>query len=422
MSFNGPLFNFNQAKYRFVLISVTNSCNNSCAYCYLGCNKNLAKKEIKLGDVEIIITKYAEYLKKYPPEERFLTIMWHGGEPLLRGIPFFEKLMEIEDKISKKFSISINNGIETNGRLLNQNWCDFFMANDFFVGLSLDGPEFVQDIHRKTREGKSSFDETYKAIELLEKNKIDYSVISVITNQNYLYYKQMVDFFSKLKGLRYADFLPSYDPEGLIEYLSPENYAIFLTNTFDYWAESGNIAKLRIRFFDDIILKISGKVAGNTPIGCEIMGRCGEIQYVDEEGNLYPCCALPLNFKMQMTSLISGTLEKGILSKNYQNFQKDFNNLHKDCINCNFIKFCRGGCAARRFYHPGKEGDGRDYYCSARRKIIARIINFLEAIKMEKETGINTFVRGPKPKESQKEGIAEVLNTFAKERKILRAE
>lgn len=421
MSF-GSLFNFNEAKYRFVLISVSNSCNNACGYCYLGCNKNAAKKEIKLADVEIIITKYAEYLKKYPPEERFLTIILHGGEPLLRDISFFEEIVKIEHKISKKFSISINNGIETNGRLLDQAWCDFFRTNNFSVGLSLDGPKFVQDIHRKTKEGKSSFDETHNAIKLLEKNKVDYSIISVITNQNYLYHKQMIDFFSELKNLRYIDFLPCYNPDGLIEYLSPENYAGFLTNTFDYWIESGNITKLRIRFFDDLILKIYGKIAKNTPIGCEVMGRCGEIQYIDEEGNLYPCCTLPINSRTRMINLISGTLEKGIFSKNYQDFQKDFNNLHKDCINCNLLNLCRGGCAVRRFYHPGKESDGKDYYCSARRKIIAKIIDFLEVMKMEKEMGINTFVRGPKPKESQKEGIVEVLNTFTKDRKIVKAE
>ena len=315
------LFNFQNAKYRFVLISVTNNCNNACDYCYLGCNDNINKKIIPIDTVNKILEEYSIYLQDFPIEERFLTIIWHGGEPLIVGKEFYEKVLEIQKEYSKNFGVRFDNGLETNGTLLTEEWADFLKQNNFHIGISLDGPKSVHDIHRRGKNNKSSFSKTVKGIEILEKKKIPFSVISVITNKNYKYYEEMLDFFLSFEHLRYADFLPGYDPNGKIDYLSPENYRDFLVSLFDYWIAKGGSNRLQIRYFDDLILKISNQIKKNTPIGCEIMGRCGEIQYVTEEGELYPCVTLPQNENLTMGNFHNKKFTEMLKSKNYRDFQ-----------------------------------------------------------------------------------------------------
>lgn len=374
------LFDFQKAKYRFVLISVTSNCNNACDYCYLGCNSDIRKKSISIETVKKIMGEYCFYLQDFSIEERFLTIIWHGGEPLIVGKEFYEKVLDIQKEFNKKFGVTFTNGIETNGTLLTEDWADFLRNNNFHIGISIDGPKSVHDIHRRNKNHNSSFSGTLKGIEILEKKKIPFSVISVITNKNYVHYKEMLDFFMKFDHLRYADFLPGYDPNGKIEYLSPENYGNFLVSLFDYWISMGGSEKLQIRYFDDIILKITNQITKNTPIGCEIMGRCGEIQYVTEDGELYPCVTLPQNEDLAMGNFQEEKIPDMLNSRNYQNFKSRFNKLSDDCKACNVFSICKGGCATRRFYHPNKKSDGKDYFCIARKMIINRIKKYCKEV------------------------------------------
>jgi uncharacterized protein len=370
------LFNFQTAKYRFVLISVTNDCNNACDYCYLGCNQENVKKRITLETVREVIKGYCAYLRDFPKDERFLTIIWHGGEPLLVGIEFYRQILEIQKEYKEKYSVRFANGIETNGTLITEEWADFLKENDFFIGVSLDGSKSVHDIHRKGKNDKSSFYKSLKGINLLENKRIPFSILSVVTNKNYKFYKETLDFFLSFKNLRYADFLPGYDPEGNTEHLSPKNYGKFLESLFDYWLVKGGSTRLKIRYFEDLILKISSKITKNTPIGCEIMGRCGEIQYITEEGDLYPCVALPQKEDLRLGNFHEQSFDKMMHSRNYLNFQEKFNDIHEDCRVCALFPICKGGCAARRFYQPNKKLDGKDYYCSARKKIISKITKY----------------------------------------------
>jgi len=378
---NQILFNYENAKYRFVLISVTNRCNNACDYCYLGCNNNIGKNTISLDTVKKIINEYCLYLQDFPIEERFLTIIWHGGEPLIVRKEFYEKVLSLQKEYNEKFGVKFINGIETNGTLLTKEWADFLRNNNFHIGLSIDGPEFVHDIHRRDKNHNSSFSKTLRGIEILEKEKIPFSVISVITDKNFQYSKEMLDFFLQFKNLRYVDFLPAYDPNGKIELLSPENYGNFLASLFDEWIRLGGPSKLYIRYFEDLILKMTGKITKNTPMGCEIMGRCGEIQYVDENGDLYPCVTLPIKEELSMGNLCNDDFKTCLNSKNYKYFQRKFNELHEDCKACDILSICKGGCATRRFYQPNKESYGKDYYCSARKKIISKIKKYCKEVK-----------------------------------------
>ncbi len=59
--------------------------------------------------------------------------------------------------------------MQTNGTLLDEEWGRFLAAEGFSVGLSLDGPRELHDRYRLTRDGTSSFDETYARLRYLAK-------------------------------------------------------------------------------------------------------------------------------------------------------------------------------------------------------------------------------------------------------------
>ncbi|TOJ74862.1 radical SAM protein, partial [Vibrio parahaemolyticus] len=105
---------------------------------------------------------------------------WHGGEPTLIGIDFYEKAVEFQKQYAN--GKLIKNTIQTNGSKLNSDWCRFFRENNFLVGLSLDGPEWLQEKYR-TKQGKSAFKESFSALKLLQKMNVEYNVLACVTKE-----------------------------------------------------------------------------------------------------------------------------------------------------------------------------------------------------------------------------------------------
>src|SRR5262249_49834738 len=131
-----------------------------------------------------------------------LTILWHTGEPLVPGISFYKEQFDIITKLLPD-SISITHSIVTNGTLINDDWCEFFLENRVRVGVSCDGPAEIHDSHRVTRSGIGTFDNVLRGINLLNDHGVDFYVLSVLTEPSLrrpdLLYKFAVD--SSIKSL-----------------------------------------------------------------------------------------------------------------------------------------------------------------------------------------------------------------------------
>jgi len=117
-----------------LIIKVVSTCNLACRYCDADIYSN---HRMSLDTVSQIITKALDYADR-------VEFIWHGGEPLLMGIQFYEKVVELQKRYRRKGQ-TIENALQTNGTLINQEWVDFFKANDFHVGVSLDGPPEVHN-------------------------------------------------------------------------------------------------------------------------------------------------------------------------------------------------------------------------------------------------------------------------------------
>ena len=111
-----------------------------------------------------VLEKYIKnYINSNP--QRQISFIWQGGEPTLCGLDFFKKAVALEQKYAN--GKKIYNSLQTNGLLINQEWCDFFKEHDFLVGISIDGPQEIHDKRRKDHHGKGTFSQVINSINRL---------------------------------------------------------------------------------------------------------------------------------------------------------------------------------------------------------------------------------------------------------------
>ena len=168
-----------------LIFKVVSTCNLACRYCDADIYSN---RRMSLDMVSQVIAKALDYADR-------VGLIWHGGEPLLMGIQFYEKVVELQKRY-KREGQTIKNNLQTNGTLISQEWVDFFKANDFHVGVSLDGPPEVHNETRVFRSGQGSFEQVMRGIRLLRENGVKFGVLAVITKETMrLGAKRFLDFF-----------------------------------------------------------------------------------------------------------------------------------------------------------------------------------------------------------------------------------
>ena len=174
-----------------LIFQSTSFCNLECKYCYLP-DRNL-KNKISLDKIETT-------LKKIVQEELIkdqFSIVWHAGEPTVLPIEFYQDVNKLVEAIIPK-SIKVNQHIQTNATLLTDEWCKFFIETGMKVGVSLDGPQHINDRNRVLRNGKGTYDQIINGIVLLKKHKIEFSVIAVLTDYSLDFPDEIYRFFREL--------------------------------------------------------------------------------------------------------------------------------------------------------------------------------------------------------------------------------
>lgn len=178
-------------------------CNLDCRYCYYLDKASLyGGHEPKMSDelLEKVIKDYAESVDM--PE---ITFNWHGGEPLVAGIDFYRKAVELERKYCG--DKLINNTLQTNGTLVDSRWADFFAENRFLVGISIDGPQNVHDRFRSSKSGEPSFRSVMGGLLALRRAGAEFNTLTAVSKASEGHGAEIYSFL-KAAGSQYMQFLP----------------------------------------------------------------------------------------------------------------------------------------------------------------------------------------------------------------------
>lgn len=340
--------------------TVSESCNLACDYCYYSRVKGNPGRAQEAIDPHLLERFMADYMSSYARGSASLA--WQGGEPLLAGREFFERVVALEAQYAPNHTV-ISNGIQTNGVLINNAWAEFFRTYHFLVGVSLDGPETIHDARRVDRHGQGSFRRVMRGIDHLQRNNVDFNILTVVHPGNVDRVDALFEFYQS-EGLRWVQFIPAMNflaqnPEHPGRYeITPEDYGRFLCQTFDQWYNDGQ-PKMSIRFFDNVL----SRYVGLEPEQCTLAEMCPPTLVIEQNGDVYPC-DFYLGPQWRMGNIRDDRLATLLRSPVYRRFRQLKASLANACQSCQWRSGCQGGCPRNRGDDAGSVG-GVDYFCQA---------------------------------------------------------
>ncbi|MCI5220670.1 MAG: radical SAM protein, partial [Candidatus Electrothrix sp. LOE2] len=248
-----------QAVQRSVIIKPAGaSCNLRCKYCFY-----LDKQRLYAGPPAA--HRMNEQTLEKIIADMFAccdapTFIWHGGEPALMGLDFFQQAMALQRHYSRGREYA--NALQTNGMLLNEDWADFFKKENFLVGVSLDGPEHVHNQYRKDAQGRGTFSTVFENTKMLVQAQVPVNVLATVNSYSVQHTEQIYRFFKRNKFI-FMQFMPVIEtdprnPERAAPYsVTAKAYGAFLHRLFNLWVKDFDFKQLKqktsIRFFDDLV-------------------------------------------------------------------------------------------------------------------------------------------------------------------------
>ncbi len=353
-------------------------CNLNCSYCYY-----LEKKELYPAGTRFLMPD--KVLEKYiiqhfeASTENKINFSWHGGEPLLAGIDFFRKVIKYQNK-HKPAGSDIFNGIQTNGTLLNNDWCKFFADERFIIGLSIDGPADMHNIHRRTVDDSSTHQQVVNGFELLKKHGILPEILCVVNAENVKHPLEVYNYF-KMLGAMYLTFLPLVErQEGSISEVTPESvpsdkFGFFLSAIFDEWVEK-DIGEIKVQIFEE-----AARTAFNQDHTlCIFRENCGGVPVVEFSGDFYSCDHYVDN-EHKLGNIRNNTLTFFLDSKRQKEFGASKSlTLPRYCLDCEVKAMCNGECPKNRFIETPDGQPGLNYLCSGYKQFFNHCRPFVEAV------------------------------------------
>ena len=326
---------------------VGSRCNLACDYCYYrtegsdraGTPVNPQRMTDEL--LELFIRQYIE--ASQGPE---VPIVWHGGEPALAGLDFYRRVVELQKHYLPEGWFCRNN-LQTNGVLLDEEWCSFIAEAQFDVGLSIDGDEWLHDKYRKDHGGKGSWKKAVAAVRLLQAHGVEPDLLCTVNSST------AAEALAVYRALRDLDtgwiqFIPIVrrDSEGRLteDSVSAAAYGDFLCAIFDEWALN-DIGRLDVQIFAEAARLWAGGAAGL----CWMAPCCGRALIVEMDGGVYSCdhYVFP-DYRIGdiKTSHLRDLVELPVQLRFGDN-KRDL--LHNLCRACSWLSVCNGGCPKDRF-------------------------------------------------------------------------
>ncbi len=326
-------------------------CNLDCNYCFYKCKEELFKDSVHRMSIETLEKCLYEFIKIAKPES---SICFQGGEPTLMGLSFFQYASEyIKKNLPVGMHIALS--IQTNGILLDDDFCDFLARERWLVGLSIDGNKQEHDLYRKKCDGSGSFAEVSEAMKRLKRHGVDFNTLTVITRANVDKPKELFRFFMEY-GNGYMQFIPCYEENNGVPCdfcCQPEQFGLFLCQMFDLWYDSGKI-RAYIRFYEELLHSYVTLASA----GCSYGPECIAAPVVEHTGDVYPCDFFVDKF-WRLGNVNDDSLERMICSEKAVEFRRLKRDLAPECDKCKWRCICNGDCKKNRM------PNGKSYFCQS---------------------------------------------------------
>jgi uncharacterized protein len=379
-------------------------CNLHCDYCFYLEKQSLYDKgaNFRMPD-DVLVAFIRNYIESQPTP--VVEFVWQGGEPTLLGLDFYRRVIELQAPyLGQKV---INNSLQTNGTLLDDEWCRFLKQHNFMVGLSLDGPQEIHNRYRKDRHGKGSFEAVIRGLRFLQKHGVEYNVMASVGRETAQRPLEIFRFF-KEEGVEFIQFLPIIErlPGPIEQQLGldlagpavldqnesnvdvtewsvlPEEYGDFLIAIYEDWVRN-DVGKIFVMNFE---WALNAWIGNPSPVCIHAM-QCGRSVVIEHDGDLFACdhyvypnYRLGNIFKDDLLNII----EKS--RKNDFGVEKE-TALPRYCHECDVLAACQGGCPKHRFVQSLDEEPGLHYLCRGYRKFFMHIRKYLRAMTTLLEHG-----------------------------------
>jgi len=367
-------------------------CNIDCKYCFY------LEKEKLYPDVrkwsmsdELLETYIREYIRLQPARGP-VSFAWQGGEPTLLGVRFFEKVVALQHTYAQ--GRQIDNALQTNGTLVDDEWCQFLAKHRFLVGLSIDGPQELHDIYRVDKQNRPTFDAVMRGLGLLKKHGVQFNTLTVVHREN-ARQPQAVYRFLKEIGSGFIQFIPLVErvaqtrlkvlgldlaeppTPGVLDdenapvtpwSVRPGDYGNFLCTIFDEWVRR-DVGNVFVQLFDVALGNWSG--AGSSL--CYFAETCGRALAIEHNGDLYSCdhYVYPQH---KLGNVMNTSLGDMVESTQQRKFGEDKStSLPKYCRDCEVRFACNGECPKHRFATTPDGEPGLNYLCAAYKKFFNHI-------------------------------------------------
>lgn len=342
------------------------SCNLDCDYCFYIDKESLYPgSTMRMNDAMLEL-----YLRQLLESQRGdeAVIAWQGGEPTLLGLDFFVRAMALIEKYRPP-TLRLTHTLQTNGVLLDEQWCRFFKAHEFLVGLSIDGPQRMHDAFRRDKGGKPTFAKVCEAARLLREHDVAVNVLCSVHAKNADHPRQVYRYLRDDLGFNFIQFIPIVEPlptsiqdgGALVSErtVGSEEWGRFLCEVFDEWLRK-DVGRVFVQIFESALASWLGLPASL----CVFADTCGDALALEHNGDVYSC-----DHFVDKAHLLGNIRDHHLVELVASERQRRFGEAKRTtlpaaCRECDVLFACRGECPKNRIL-PTDEGELQlNYLCA----------------------------------------------------------
>jgi uncharacterized protein len=360
------------------------TCNIDCTYCFFLSKEALYPNEKQRMSEATLDAYIRQLLESHRVPQ--VTVAWQGGEPTLMGIDFFKRAVELVEQYRKPGQ-TVQHTFQTNGIVLDDDWCAFFKEHNFLVGLSVDGPRELHDAYRRDRRKQGTFDRVVQGWQHLKQHDVDFNVLCTVNAANEKHGRAVYRFFRDELGAKWIQFIPVVERaseetlaianQGWSEQpgrkrllytqtgnlvtersVGGEQYGRFLVDVFEEWVRH-DVGQVYVQLFDVTLEAFFGR-----HLLCIHAPTCGYGPALEHNGDLYSCDHF-VEPKFKLGNIHKTHMLKLVASPEQRKFGDDKRDtLTAQCRRCEVKPLCNGGCPKDRFA-LSRDGDpGQNYLCA----------------------------------------------------------